>query len=93
MHEYLRHADTWLRSCFEISMFLADSPADSPQAPGNTHRLTGHYGTITASSLRQLQRVELSGFLGAWAPGTGQLPNTVSVMKSTEDSSPTKIQV
>jgi hypothetical protein len=49
MHGYLRNADTWLRSCFEISTFFADFPADSRQAPRNTHRLTGHYGTITAS--------------------------------------------
>jgi hypothetical protein len=49
MHGYLSNADTWLRSCFEISTFFADFPADSRQAPRNTHRLTGHYGTITAS--------------------------------------------
>jgi hypothetical protein len=64
-----------------------------PTLSQKQRRLQYCQASYNFSGLEKYRRlVELSGFLGAWVPGTGQLPNTASVRKSTEDSSPTKIQ-
>jgi hypothetical protein len=98
----LNSARTYLEPCYRDRLdgvVLArhgKTPCGMPFVPTSvqiTLTLTGlSLLTGNGNFMQREVAVELSGFLGTWDPGTGQLPNTVSVMKSTEDSSPTKIQ-